>query len=197
MPTPQFDFEIEQGAYWTETFNWYGGGKQMAPIEDIVVGYPTKITVTAHGLPSVSATPVIVSGVEGIKDINSELLGIEQAIYLDADNFYMPVSSVADVWVPGTGEITWHAPSTTTGGTARMQIRKNWHSSTILHTLTTENGGIVITDADASFQLIILSAATTAFQFINAVYDLEFIDASGLVIRIAAGNIFLRREITQ
>ena len=63
--TPRFELDMEQGATFNYTFHWYAGGKFMAPIEEIIVGYPTIIKVTAHGLPTISDTPVIISGVDG------------------------------------------------------------------------------------------------------------------------------------
>jgi len=127
--TPRFELDMEQGATFNYTFHWYAGGKFMAPIEEITVGYPTRIKVTAHGLPTISDTPVIISGVDGCEILNSKDTGIEEAIYVDADHFDMPQSTVADKWVPGTGEMTYHQPSDITGFTARMQIREKWHST--------------------------------------------------------------------
>jgi hypothetical protein len=129
--TPEFAIDIEQGTTFQHTFHWYGGGKFMAPIEDIQVGYPTVITVTGHMLNSVSPTPVIISGVEGCPDLNSEDTGIEPATRNDADTFQMPVSTVGDTWKEGTGEITYFMPTDLTGYTGRMQIRKNWYSTVV------------------------------------------------------------------
>jgi len=200
MTTPIFNLEMEQGAYWTHTFNWYGGGKQMAPIEDVVEGYPTIIRVTAHGLPTVSDTPVIVSGVEGVLQLNSTDTGIELATRIDADTFSVPVSTVGEIATPGKlGEITWYAPSVITGYTGRCQIRKNWHTTNFIAELTTANGGLVIVEADASFQLILSAAATAAFDFVDAVYDIEAVPPGGGddVVRILKGNIHFDREMTR
>jgi len=196
MTTPIFNLTMEQGAYFTQTWNWYGGGKQMAPIEDITIGYPTVLKVTGHGLPTVSDTPVIVSGVDGIDDLNSRNTGIELAARIDANTFSLPVSSVAHIWTPGTGEITWYAPATITGYTARCTIRKNWHTSTPIVVLTSAGGGCVVTEADASVQIIVSAAATTAFDFVDAVYDIEMVPPAGDIVRLVMGNIHLSREMT-
>jgi len=197
MTTPIFNLTMEQGAYWTNTFNWYGGGKQMAPIEEVLEGYPTILTVTAHGLPTVSDTPVIVSGVEGVAQLNSTDTGIELATRLDANTFSMPISTVGEIATPGKlGEITWYAPSIITGYTARCTIRKNWHSTTSIAELTTANGGCVVVEADASVQLIVTAAATAAFTFVDAVYDVELVPPGGDIVRLLQGSIHLSREIT-
>jgi len=198
MTTPIFNLTMEQGAYWSHTFNWYGGGKQMAPIENIQVGYPTIIRVTGHGLPTVSETPVIVSGVEGANELNSTDTGIELATRIDANTFSMPVSTVGETMVQGQlGEITWFAPTVITGYTGRCKIRKNWHTSDVIVELTTANGGLVVVEADASFQLIVSAAATTAFDFVDAVYDVEAVPPNGDIVRLFKGAIHLDREITK
>jgi len=197
MSTPNFPLDIEQGADFINTFHWYAGGKSMAPIEDIQIGYPTRIKVTGHGLPSVSDTPVIISGVDGLRDINSTDLGIEEAIYVDANYFDMPISSVGETWVIGTGEITWHTPTNITGFTARMQIRAKKYSSSFIHELTTENGGITLTVADASIALSIPAATTAGFAFVGAWYDIELIGPGGDITRVVEGELTLIREVTR
>ena len=195
--TPRFELEMEQGATFNYTFHWYAGGKFMAPIEDIIIGYPTRIKVTAHGLPTISDTPVILSGIDGCDILNSEDLGIDEAIYVDADHFDMPQSTVNDPWITGTGEITYHKPSDITGFTARMQIREKWHSPDVIVELTTENGGIVLTVEDASIELTLLPTATALYTFRQAVYDIEMISPGGAVTRIIEGTITLSKEVTK
>lgn len=197
MSTPRFELDMEQGATFNYTFHWYAGGRFMAPIEDITVGYPTRIKVTAHGLPTISDTPVIISGVDGADILNSEGTGIEEAIYVDADHFDMPQSTVADTWKCGTGEITYHKPSDITGFTARMQIREKWHSLDFIEELTTENGGIVLTVEDASIEITLLPAVTALYTFRQAVYDIEMIDPNGSITRIIEGTITLSKEVTK
>lgn len=195
--TPVFDFNIEQGSDFTNTFNWYGGGKRMAPIEDIEVGYPTRIQVTAHGLPTVSETPVIISGVKGCPQLNSTDLGIEQMTPDGPDHFLAPISTVNTNWEPGTGEVTWHDVTDISGCTARMQIRKSWHSKDIIYEMTTENSGIKLTVDDASIEIFIPAAITTDFAFAKAFYDIEVIDPAGNITRVVKGQLTLIREITR
>lgn len=197
MSTPQFELDMEQGATFNYTFHWYAGGKFMAPIEEITVGYPTRIKVTGHGLPTISDTPVIISGVVGADILNSHDLGIDEAIYVDADHFDMPQSTVADTWECGTGEITYHKPSDITNFTARMQIREKWHSKDFIHELTTENGGITLTVEDASIEITVNPADTESFTFNKAVYDIEMISPGGDITRIIEGTITLHKEVTK
>lgn len=195
--TPVFDLDMEQGETFEQSFNWYAGGKFMARIEEVEVGYPTIIKVTNHGLPSVSMTPVIISGVMGCEILNSSDLGIELATYIDADHFSMPISTVADTWKVNTGEITYHKPTDITDYTARMHIREKWHSTTFIHELTTENGGIVLDVNDASIGLSIDAATTALFTFNKAFYDIEMVSPVGTVTKVIKGTITLYKEITK
>jgi hypothetical protein len=87
-----------------------------------------------------------------------------------------------------------------TGFTARLQIRESIDALVPLVELTTENAGIVLGDAAGTIQLIILPAATAAFDpddFKRAVYDLELISPSAIVTRIMQGSIILSKEVTR
>jgi hypothetical protein len=198
MSTPKFPLSIDQGGSFTTTFNWYGGGMFMAPIEEIRVGYPTIIKVTGHGLPQVSDTPMILSGIDGADILNSVEHTIEEAHWEDADHFSMPVSTVKDVWVTGSGECTYHMPVPDLETyTAKMHIREKWHSPDFIHELTTENGGITLTTDDASILLIIDATDTLAFTFNQAHYDIDLIDSGGIVTRFAEGIVTLNKGITR
>lgn len=193
--TPQVQLYIEQGASFAQTFQWLAGPVFMAPIELIEEGYPTVITVTGHGLNQVSAHPVIISGVEGIPLLNSENTGIPLCAYIDANTFSVPLTSVGKLWEPGTGEITYIEPSDLTGHTGRCVIRKNWHSQTVIHEMTTENGGMVLGVDDGSIQLLIPAADTAGFNFRHAWYDVDLTFGS-IVTRVFKGPVTLEREVS-
>jgi len=195
--TPIFELDMEQGASWNATINWYGGDIFRAPIEELDPGYPTKVRVTGHGLPNVSDTPVIISGVQGVEMINSKDTGVEECEYIDEDYFYVPISSVGCEWVPGTGEITWHEPSDITEYTARCKLRKNWAHPTVIHEFTTEIPNITLIINDASIRLDCTAAETAAFTFATAYGDIELISNTGEVTRVARLKINLSRETTK
>jgi len=95
---------------------------------------------------------------------------------------------------------TWKAagqPVDLTGYSARMQIRETLESDTVIHELTTENGGILIGDEPGQFTLYISAMDTADFTFESAVYDLELIAPDGDVTRILAGDVTLSREVTR
>lgn len=97
-------------------------------------------------------------------------------------------------WKTGTPS----TPVNLTGYSARMQIREKLSSPTPVITLTTENGGIVFTDAENGYFSIEISATdTAAFRFKSAVYDLEFVYPSGFVRRLIEGSVTLSPEVTR
>ena len=195
--TPLFELELEQGTDWNAIMNWYGGAIFMAPIEEIDPGYPTKIRVSSHLLPTSSDTPVIISGVQGVEMLNSRDTGVELCERVDANYFLVPVSSVGCEWVPGTGEITWHQPSNITSYTARCKLRSRWYSGTVIHEFTTENGGITLDDNDASIRLDITAAESAALAFVTAYGDIELISPTGAVTRVARLKVTFSREMTK
>jgi hypothetical protein len=168
----------------------------MGVIEDIRRGYPTEIRVTGHGLNTRSPHPVIISGVEGIQALNSGDTEIPLATRMDDNWFSVPLSSQGKVWVNGTGEITYHIPTDLTGYTGRCVIRRNWYDQAIVHEMTTENGGMVLTAEDGSIQLLIPKATTAGFTFKNAWYDVDLIAAGGYEQRVFKGPISLEREVS-
>lgn len=90
-------------------------------------------------------------------------------------------------------------PKDLTGYTARMQLRDSVDSNTILHSMTTENGGIAITGVEGKIALFISDTDSTLFDFDEAVYDLELIDSggSGDVRRLVEGQVTLFDEVTR
>lgn len=83
-----------------------------------------------------------------------------------------------------------------TGYTARMQVRRTIDSSTVLISLTTENGRITLGGATGIMELNI-TAADTATLTSSGVYDIEIISSSGVVSRILQGDFTLSQEVTR
>lgn len=84
-----------------------------------------------------------------------------------------------------------------TGYKARMQVRPSKDSSVVFHTLTTENGDIVITGATGAIDLRIGADATALFKGNRGVYDLELVAPNGDVTRLVEGIAFIHPEVTR
>jgi hypothetical protein len=89
-----------------------------------------------------------------------------------------------------------YLPWNLTGFTARMQVRRTVDSSTVLISLTTENGRVSLGGPSGIIELNI-SAADTATITGSGVYDLEVISPNGIVSRIIQGDFTLSQEVTR
>ncbi len=98
--------------------------------------------------------------------------------------------------------LTWKAgtpavPVDLTGCTARMQIRATIPSTTVLHELTTENGGIALGGAAGTITLYISDTATALMAWATGVWDIEIITAAGDVTRLLYGPVTVSPEVTR
>lgn len=193
LPTPVFALHMEQGANFDHTLQWYGGGKWIGPIEHIEVGYPTIITVTDHLFTDLSPTPVVISGVKGCDHLNSSDTLVALATRITDDTFSVALTSVGEEWEEGTGEITYWRPSDLTSASGEMRIRKNWYSTTIIHTISTALNTMTL-GADGSVRCEISAIDTAAMTFVNAVWDID-ITISGVITRVFRGTLQNHRDI--
>lgn len=191
----QLNITIVQGATFDKTINWYGGGKVCKEIEAVSEGCPTLVTITNHGLPSVSDTPVFVDHVKGAKSLNSKGKAVT-ATYVDANTFYVDADTVDETWTSGTGLVTWYAAKDLTGWSARMHIREDIDDVASIVELVSPTD-ITISTNDAGIRIVITATATAAFDFDNAVYDLELEDPSGFVVRLVEGDVTFKKEVTR
>jgi hypothetical protein len=96
--------------------------------------------------------------------------------------------------------LTYEAPEGSlvdfTGSTARLHVRSKYSSIDTLIELTTENGGIELTE-DGEITLSISADDTAELTFSRGVYDLEIVPPTGEPYKIIKGNVFLKREATR
>ena len=97
--------------------------------------------------------------------------------------------------------LTWKAPDGTpidlSGCTARMQVRAEVVSRTVLLSLTTENGGLTLGGATGTVELYVSDEDTGAITWDAGVWDLEIVHPSGEVTRLAQGSIAVSPEVTR
>jgi hypothetical protein len=95
--------------------------------------------------------------------------------------------------------LTYEAPEGSlvdfTGSTGRLHVRSKYGATDKLIELTTENGGIVLTE-DGEITLSMTAAQTAALAFSRGVYDLEIVPPAREPYKIIKGNVFLKREVT-
>lgn len=83
-----------------------------------------------------------------------------------------------------------------TGYTARMHIRASVTDSTIIDTLTTQNGDITIGASTGRVDILIRPADTAAMTPKVYAYDIELESSTGEVSKVVAGKLTVRAEIT-
>lgn len=99
--------------------------------------------------------------------------------------------------------LTWKGPLPTqtpidlTGCTARMQVRPEIESATVLLELTTANGGITLGGVAGTIELFVSDDASTLFTWLSGVWDLEIEFASGEVRRLVQGTVSVSPEVTR
>ena len=103
---------------------------------------------------------------------------------------------ILEIQTPDPLDPNAYDPYNLAGHTARMQVRRTIDSSTVMITLTTENGGISL-DSDEGKITISMSDDQTAALTSSGVYDLEIIDSSGNVSRVIQGTFTLSLEVTR
>jgi hypothetical protein len=198
MEPAKISYKIYQGSTFQETLRWESETKQYAPITAISTAAPCVITTgSAHGVPL--NWRIRVTGVNGMKDINT----------VSEDSYYLvtgktsttltlnQVNSAAYGAYTSGGIVEYNTPIPITGYTALMQIRETLESTTVIHEMSTANGGIVIDPLNYTISLNISSAVTGTFNFDSAVYSCELTDNQNNVIPFLTGNISLVKEVTR
>ena len=88
-------------------------------------------------------------------------------------------------------------PIDLTGCTARMQVREDVESPTVLLSLTTENGRTVRGGAVGTIDLTIAAFDTAAIKWTAGAWDLEIVHPGGDVTRLAQGSVAVSPEVTR
>jgi hypothetical protein len=87
-----------------------------------------------------------------------------------------------------------------TGYTARMQVRSDVTSNTIIATLSTtagNTGTITLGGTAGTVDLLISATNTAALTAGQYVYDLELVSGGGVVTRLLEGNFKVSAEVTR
>lgn len=196
-----YDIEIKQGATFSLTLKYGQPQFAVKAITGITKSGQAVVTAASHGLTV--DWPVWVVGVAGMDQINhtsAELRDACQAYYayyVDGNSLRLDVDTTRFGTYTSGGEVLYHPPVNLTGFTARMQIRETVESTTVIKSLTTENGGIALGGATGVITLTITATDTAALTFDSAVYDLEVVSGGGVVTQVAYGNVTLVDEVTR
>ena len=103
-----------------------------------------------------------------------------------------------DPWTWSTGETEASAlPVNLTGCSAEMHIRDNVDSETILLTLSTANGRLVLGGIAGTIAPIIQSADTSLITWSKGVYDVRITFPSGNVEYLVGGPVAAIKKVTR
>jgi hypothetical protein len=179
-----YDTTIDQGA------NWY---------INFIYNQPTTITnITANG------TTVTVTAVNAFTV--GQLVSIEGVIpsQYNFTNVAIATRNSTQFTVTNTATGTYisggvaYVPVNLTGCTAALQLRSLPNDPTAALTLTTANGGITLTALTGNIAVSATATQTRAIDEGYYYYDLEVTaTATGVVTRIAQGQILVSAEITR
>lgn len=195
MSSPiKLNLKVYQGSTFKQVLRWEASTKVYIPITNITKSAPVVITAPNHGIPL--GWRARVTNVSGMKEINSTEYNTITYTTLDTVTFNQ-INSLGYTAYTSGGVLEYNQPIPLNGYSARMQIREKITSDTVIHTLTTSNGGITFDDTVKTITLTIPDSVTAAFNFTSAVYSLEFINYSQEVMTFATGSITLQKEVTR
>ncbi len=194
MTSPvKLNLKIYQGSTFRQVLRWESSTKVYVPITNITKSAPVVITAANHAAPLGWRVKVVGAG--GMKEINQ----LDYQIVTDKTTDTVTLNQINSLgfstYTSG-GVLEYNQPVSLSGYTARMQIREKLDSTTALHSLTTENGGILLDTTLQTITLLIPDETTQTFTFKAAVYDLEMI-SGGEVTQLATGSVSLIKEVTR
>jgi hypothetical protein len=191
----KLNFKVYQGSTFSEDLRWEANTKVYKPITNITNTAPLVVTAPAHGVPI--GWRVKFTNIGGMTDLNSQDT-YHQVTGTTTDTITInAVNAIGYKTYTTGGIVEYNLPVDLTGYTARMQIRGKLEDTTVIHQLTTENGGIVINNSLKTINLTIPALTTTGFTFTSAVYSLELVTADNKVLPFANGTLTLVKEVTR
>ena len=195
MSPEKISFKVYQGSTFSEVFRWESSKKIYKTITGITNAAPCVITANTHEVPE--GWRVKITNVAGMTDINSSDTYHVATVLTNNTIELNDVNSVGYKTYTSGGILEYNEPVDMAGYTARMQIREKITSDTVIKSLTTENGGILIDNANSYIQILISATDTADFSFSTAVYSLELVSSSGKVFQLANGTLTLVKEVTR
>lgn len=199
MQPAKINYKIYQGSTFLETFRWESETKVYVPISNISKAAPCVVTTAqAPNLPVGWRFRIVGAG--GMKEINSSADTYYTATAVNNINNTIEINQVNSLQYTtftSGGVIEYNYPIDLQQYSARLQIRETVDSSTVIHSATTENGGILIDNTLRTISISIPAATTAGFSFAVAVYSLELYTAAGQVIPFLVGNLSVVPEVTR
>lgn len=174
---------IDQGADWYINFEY----TQPAVITNIV-GNGTTITYTADNGFTAGQSISISGVIPNIYNLTNATIATRTA-----SNFTI-TNGATGAYISGG---LAYAPVNLTGYTAELQIRSLPSSPDAVLTLNTSNGGITITALTGNLEVHATANQTQNIDEGTYYYDIEISSVSGIVTRLAQGQVVVSPEVTR
>lgn len=195
----ELDLEVCKGATFQRQLRWEAAPIVYKTITAITKTAPPVLTVTAHGVPR--NWRVAITNVLGMKQINAEntppkIKDFVQATVVDANTININSINAAGFSTYTSGGILqYNTPVPLTGYLARMDVKTDI-GGTLLISLTTTNGRIIIDDVNYEITLLLTDEETAALTFEEGVYTLEMEAPTGEVYPLITGKFTVHEEVT-
>lgn len=194
MTPVKLNLKVYQGSTFSEVLRWSSQKKVYKSISNISQAAPCVVQCDSnHELPEDWSFRI--TNVVGMSEINSLDVYHKATVVNPTTIEINSVNSLGYKTYVSGGVVEYNEPVDLSGYTARMQIREKLDSDTIIHELTTENGGILLDNVNKKIILFISAATTALFTFNTAVYSIEMVSTK--VIPLATGTLTLVKEITR
>lgn len=191
------DYEIVRGKTFSDPLRWESAPIIYKAITGITKTAPVRINAPGHGL--VDGWRATVVSVKGMTQINAlsnppKASDYQKATVIDADFIEFNKVNAADFKdYQSGGYLQYNTPVDLAGYTARLVVKDKVGGS-VLATLTTENGGILIDNATKTITITFSAAETAAFTWKKGVYELEMVKGA-VVTGLVVGTIKVSEEI--
>ncbi len=174
---------IDQGADWYINFVY----NQPAVITNIV-GNGTTVTYTADNGYTASQVVSIDGVIPNVYNLQNVTIASRTA------NQFTVTNGATGAYISGG---LAYAPVNLTGYTAELQIRSLPSSPDAVLTLNTSNGGITITALTGNIEVHATATQTRNIDEGTYYYDIEISSVSGIVTRLAQGQVVISPEVTR
>ncbi len=186
--------KITRGSTFLETFRWETPKKLYKIITDVTNSAPVIITSVDHGLPEYWRGKI--SNVLGMTELNSSESYYELT-KLTSDTIEInSVNSVGFKAYISGGILEIPEPVNLTGYSARMQVRADVDSDTVLLELTTDNSGIILDTVNSTIAISVAATDSADISWDSGVYSLELVSGS-VVSVLLEGSVTILKEVTR
>jgi hypothetical protein len=189
----KLNLKIYQGSTFNQVLRWESDKKIYCSIANISRTAPMVVTCDNHSVPT--GWSVKITNSQGMKEANL-LEGLQVSEVLENKLVFNNVNSTGFSNYTSGAVLEYYQPVDLAGYTAIMQIRPSVNSETVLDTLTTHNGKLVIDNQEKTISICLGATVTAEYQFKSGVYSLDLIK-NDQVTTLNQGTIVVNKKVTR